>query len=194
MLSAALSSDATGQRFKAYRIGEVLYVPDRAALISEDGEARLEPRLARLLDLLIASNGTVLNRLDILDSVWSDSGSDEALTQAISRLRRYLGRQAIETRPREGYALATQPVGEIAVLESGTGSPKHRFVATPVRYRPALIFAAGLLSGVALSLLLAPVLFSREVLVEEFVGDPAEGGLIRTQAECSLLESSCEVE
>ncbi|WP_417493913.1 winged helix-turn-helix domain-containing protein [Maricaulis sp.] len=68
---------------------------------------RLEPRLAGVLDLLVRRAGAPVTRDEFLESVWDEDGSDEALNQAISRLRRLLGRSdLIQTLPRVGYRLA----------------------------------------------------------------------------------------
>ena len=81
-------------------IGEAIYSPAARALVVADQEQRLEPRLADLLEAFCARPGEVIGRDTLLDEVWGDEGSDEALTQAISRLRQMLG----ETQP-----LASKP-------------------------------------------------------------------------------------
>lgn len=183
-------AEGNRKRFRAERIGAALYVPERTLLICGNENIRLEPRLARLLDMFLASGGRVLTRSEILDTVWPDNGSDEALTQAVSRLRRYLGKHAIETRPREGYLFAERPVATELVLADEP--PRQRFSGLPARVRPALIFTAGMAAGIAVSILLAPVIFSREILIEEMVSEPGEDPrLVRTRAECSLLVSDC---
>tara|TARA_R110000868_G_scaffold51823_10_gene163883 strand:+ start:5937 stop:6524 length:588 start_codon:yes stop_codon:yes gene_type:complete len=83
----------------------------RNCLLEIDGRThRLEPRLAGVLDLLVRRAGAPVTRDEFLDTVWDEDGSDEALNQAISRLRRLLGRaDLIVTLPRVGYRLAIDP-------------------------------------------------------------------------------------
>lgn len=82
---------------------------------------RLEPRLAGVLDLLVRRAGAPVTRDEFLETVWDEDGSDEALNQAISRLRRLLGRSdLILTLPRVGYRLALGPVpAALAGLPTG---------------------------------------------------------------------------
>lgn len=82
---------------------------------------RLEPRLAGVLDLLVRHGGAPVTRDEFLESVWDEDGSDEALNQAISRLRRLLGRSGlIVTLPRIGYRLAIDPApAALAGLPAG---------------------------------------------------------------------------
>lgn len=71
---------------------------------------RLEPRLCGVLALLVQKAGTTVTRDEFLDLVWDGDGSDEALTQTISRLRQLLGdRDLIATIPRIGYQLSAVP-------------------------------------------------------------------------------------
>jgi len=87
-------------------------VVDRfARSVHLDGKAQqLEPRVAGVLDCLVAEAGIPVTRAALLDRVWGADGSDEALTQTVSRLRRMLGESVeIRTQPRVGYVLATKP-------------------------------------------------------------------------------------
>lgn len=89
-----------------FRIG--LTICDlRAALVRRGKrEERLEPRLVGVLALLVQHAPEPVTRDMFLDLVWDGEGSDEALTQAISRLRRiFAGQNAIKTHPRIGYSL-----------------------------------------------------------------------------------------
>ncbi len=91
------------------QIGSAIYHPV-ARQLEINGETQLlEPRLGDLLIRLAGAGGPV-SRETLLDDVWGDEGSDEALTQAISKLRRALGDTArpyrvIETAPKYGYRL-----------------------------------------------------------------------------------------
>ncbi|WP_316819300.1 helix-turn-helix domain-containing protein [Pedobacter nyackensis] len=68
---------------------------------------RLEPRLMKLLCLLIENHGQIVNRSLIIEQIWNDyPGADEGLNQAISGLRKLLEddqKKIIETLPKTGY-------------------------------------------------------------------------------------------
>lgn len=91
------------------QIGSAIYHPVARQLVINGETQLLEPRLGDLLIRLAGAGGPV-SRETLLDDVWGDEGSDEALTQAISKLRRALGDTArpyrvIETAPKYGYRL-----------------------------------------------------------------------------------------
>ncbi|WP_420430774.1 winged helix-turn-helix domain-containing protein [Hyphobacterium sp.] len=178
----------------AYRISGRVYHPAQGLIRTAHGIVRLEPRLARLLDLFVQSPGKALSRSDILDKVWAENGSDEALTQAVSRLRRHLGHDTIRTLPRIGYVLATPPE-PIALDSEPAEEPALPQVAQSPgssRLRMGIAFFAGLATGIALAVLLAPVLMTRQIEIEESVnGLTDETRLIRTTAECSMLVRDC---
>lgn len=91
-------------------LGAAVYDPHSRMLFVGGRRHGLEPRLAGVLALLIARSGAPVTRDEFLDQVWGDAGSDEALTQAVSRLRRLLGdAQAVKTLPRVGYQLGVTP-------------------------------------------------------------------------------------
>lgn len=68
---------------------------------------RLEPRLMKLLCLLIENHGQIVKRSLIIKQIWDDyPGADEGLNQAISGLRKLLEddqKNIIETLPKTGY-------------------------------------------------------------------------------------------
>lgn len=107
----------------------------RSCLLEIGGRShRLEPRLAGVLDLLVRRAGAPVTRDEFLETVWDEDGSDEALNQAISRLRRLLGQAGlIVTLPRLGYRLAVDPA-------------PAALAGLPADNRPALSLPA-LLSG-----------------------------------------------
>ncbi|WP_421785215.1 winged helix-turn-helix domain-containing protein [Hyphobacterium sp.] len=178
-----------------YRIAGRTYIPARGLIRTERGTARLEPRLSRLLDLFIAAPGRELYRGDILDAVWPEQGSDEALTQAVSRLRRHLGHEAIRTLPRIGYVFTAQadPVEvDVDTLAPPTGN-WHSWRRLLSRHRAGAGFAAGLAAGLAMAVLAAPLLFTKQIEIEETIAAPGEDvRIVRTSAACSLLISDCE--
>ena len=75
----------------------------------EKGEVtRLEPRLMKLLGLLVDKPGEVITREFIIKQVWDDyPGANEGLNQAISSLRKLLAdgnKEIIQTLPKQGYS------------------------------------------------------------------------------------------
>ncbi len=68
---------------------------------------RLEPRLMKLLCLLIENRGQIVKREFITNQIWDDyPGAGEGLNQAISGLRKLLEddqKKIIETVPKSGY-------------------------------------------------------------------------------------------
>ncbi|HEX3383940.1 MAG TPA: winged helix-turn-helix domain-containing protein [Mucilaginibacter sp.] len=78
--------------------------------------SRIEPRLMKLLCLLIEHQGKPVSRKTIIKEIWNDyPGGDEGLNQAISVLRKLLDdnqKKIIETLPKTGYCFhgTTGPV------------------------------------------------------------------------------------
>jgi DNA-binding winged helix-turn-helix (wHTH) protein len=81
------------------------------------GAHQIEPRIMRVLLVLVEHAGGVVTRQDLLDEVWADAiVGEEILTRAVSELRRVFGddpRQPayIETIRQHGYRLI-MPVGQ----------------------------------------------------------------------------------
>ena len=105
--------------FKPFNLHFIAVDPSRNTLGVGAQEVRIEPLLMSLLVRLVQAEGATVSRQELLQDVWSnDEGSDEALSQAISRLRKALDRQLqntsrsllagdalIETIPKVGYRL-----------------------------------------------------------------------------------------
>ncbi|MEO1044217.1 MAG: winged helix-turn-helix domain-containing protein [Pseudomonadota bacterium] len=152
-------------------IGSATYFPDARELVVADSAMVLEPRLADLLSCLVAAPGAVA-RDELLNTVWGDAGSDEALTQAISKLRRHLGDEQrpyrlIRTIPKFGYALETAAtIEEPADADRNSTAPLNH----PGRNRS---FYLGMAAGVGLicavillySLLSRPTVIEREMIL-----------------------------
>ena len=153
-----------------FEIGGFQFDPVQRRLKSDRGVRELEPKVSELLMLLIEAND-VVRRDDILDRLWGAAGSDEALTQTASKLRKALGDtqrpyRFLETVPKVGYRLGMPGVPFEAVqrmeiskdLSGGNSrSSLYRFVAGIVRhvgerrlfYRGVAIGAGGSLFAVA---------------------------------------------
>lgn len=166
-LANSLVSLATGPAI----VGGVNFFAEERLLSANGREVRLEPKTAELLTFLVDQMDNPVTREALLDEVWGQDGSDEALTQAISRLRRALkdlGGQpsAIETVPRVGYRLvetehpnpavfSMQP-SEAATPEVAAESGGH----TGWRATHAIAFGAGVLTGVTVIMLIIFIWFT----------------------------------
>lgn len=167
-------------------VGTAIYHAGDRQLLRDGGVHKLEPRLADLLDYLVARRGETVSREELLDAIWRHEGSDEALTQAISRLRRLLGsRELIRTVPREGYRLLMQQ--DVA---PATFIPQHP-VASAFPLRKAMVVGAS--SGLLVIAVALLLLWPRELKVdtEYTIADPGEnGGRVTIRCEGSVEE--CE--
>jgi|GEM_PF-1070522 len=163
-------SNALPQRFC---LGDVLVDGSHNYLVHSDGrEIRLEPRLIRLLTVLAQAGGEPVARTELLAEVSSlPYAGDEALTQAISRLRQALGDTPkaptfIKTIPRKGYVLV-MPVsleGLETKHRSDTGSQIMGLTGPNSSQLLPLLMAGAilLLSGLVVWF----VLFPREIVRE----------------------------
>lgn len=103
---------------------------------------RLEPRLMKLLNLLIENRGQTVKRELIIKEIWDDyPGAEEGLNQAISGLRKLLEddqKKIIETLPKTGYCFhGTIDEADTKRLPGEVIANKH-----PSRpFKPAYIFA-----------------------------------------------------
>ena len=107
MLKTDFTESASNYRFT---IGDVTCDISEGVIEIGNKSIQLEPRLRGVFALLVQRGRTIITRDEFLETVWDNEGSDEALTQAISRLRKILGESTlIETVPRIGYRLALAP-------------------------------------------------------------------------------------
>jgi len=116
-----------------YRFGNFVFDPREGLLRSHDGAAqRLQPKVARLLELLLQTPGRLITHDELLDTIWPDAVvNPEALSQTVSRLRRALGEtrapRHIETLHKRGYrfvneAAAAAEATEAAAEAADTGA------------------------------------------------------------------------
>ncbi|WP_083635151.1 winged helix-turn-helix domain-containing protein [Maricaulis sp. W15] len=160
MTHSSHSADLAVTRF---RIGAA-HCDLLACELVRDGQThRLEPRLAGVLHLLARRGVSPVTRDEFLDTVWEEDGSDEALNQAISRLRRLLGDASlIRTLPRIGYSL-TAPVEAAGALP---GPPPAIWVRDGVQRVLRIVkrpFIGGFLAGAIASALVASALWPRTI-------------------------------
>src|SRR5262245_39514274 len=116
---------------KQARIGEWSVEPALDALRRGGETVRLEPKAMELLVALASRPGQVVSREELLTAVWPGVVvGDEALSQAVTKLRKALGDDAraptyIETISKRGYRL----IAGVEPLDSGPA------MATPVAGR-----------------------------------------------------------
>lgn len=104
-----MDSSFSAESCTAFRAGAVSVYPDLNQLVITGRAVRIEPRLMAVLVALAAATGSTVKRRDLLERIWPEDGADEALTLAVSRLRRALGAHSalIETVPKLGYRLTS---------------------------------------------------------------------------------------
>ncbi len=94
--------------------------PADGSLTSASQSHRLQPRLSKLLAILLANSGELLSREQLIDALWQDKMvNEDALSRCIAELRATLGDKTgqpefIETVPKKGYRFL-QPI------KQGTG-------------------------------------------------------------------------
>ncbi len=99
---------------------------DRAELRTVSGLVKLEPKVFRLLCLLVENNERVISKDEMIAAVWGGRFiSDAAVSTALKAVRKALG----DDGDRQGFIRTVRGVG-------------HRFVA-PVRIRPTEIALSG---------------------------------------------------
>lgn len=112
-------------------IGEIVFDPMCNQLTVGKEVRPLEPRLARLLEMLCEAHGEPIAREELLKAVSTlPHAGDEMLTQAISKLRQALGddpkaSRYIKTVPRRGYALVA-PVSDYAGAQAAAEAKSSR--------------------------------------------------------------------
>ena len=142
----------------AVRVGGWIVHPKLNRMVGPDGEVQIEPRLMGVLVCLAEARGEVISRNDLLDLVWGDViVGEEALTRAVSELRRVLGDDPqnpvyIETIRKGGYRL----LSAVELLASPAGAGPAFTETTPAqgkvrRSGPVRIGVAFVVVALALS-------------------------------------------
>ena len=145
-------SAALGKRF---RISGCLVAPDLDELQRDGQRVRLEPKAMEVLAFLASRPGQVVSRDELLATVWPGVVvDDDALTQAVAKLRKALGDDArspsyVETIAKRGYRL----IARVDML--GDTPLKRKSPWTGVRLRWRAVGAGALLAaGIAVAYLL----------------------------------------
>ncbi|MEO7761895.1 MAG: winged helix-turn-helix domain-containing protein, partial [Casimicrobiaceae bacterium] len=162
------------------QIGDWQVDPDRNALIRSGEAVRLEPKAIEVLILLARSAGKVVGREELLATVWHGViVGDDALTQAIIKLRKALGDSAqrpsyIETISKRGYRLIAPVAATGATTDAGgAGGP---IAAPPARRRKIAVLAG----AVALTLVASVVVFDSggRLALPWPIGTASKGGTV----------------
>ena len=182
------------QKCDAMKIGTALYRPADRLVVQDGREQRLEPRIAAWLDLLAAHPGQTLKRDRLLDDIWGDEGSDEALTQAISRLRHVLGdRSLVRTEPRKGYSLIVEPEMVSLARHDAETSPSVEMPRSDPARIVRIAFACGVAVGLLVAMLVAAIMWPRPVTIFEEVSQlPGEEPTSRTVRCDGETPEACE--
>ena len=115
-----------------FRLGPWLVQADLNRITGPGGAHQIEPRIMRVLLVLVEAGGGVVSRQDLLDEVWADTVvGEEILTRAVSELRRVFGddprRPAfIETIRQHGYRLLVPAVPEAVPQAMPAPAPAAR--------------------------------------------------------------------
>ena len=126
-------------RESPFRVGEWTAEPAWNRIRRNGDTLKLEPRVMRLLATLAAAPGRPLSRQQLLDFVWPDVlVNEEALSRAVSQLRRALGDEPraprfVETVHKGGYCL-------IAPVSDGPAQPRAELEPKPAKTRFRLIW------------------------------------------------------
>jgi len=104
-----MKANLTPTSINPCQFGDWRFDPEDGQLTSNYKQVRLQPRLAKLLAILVANVDTLLSRDELIAILWRDkSVNDEALSRCIAELRSALGDKSnapiyIETIPKKGY-------------------------------------------------------------------------------------------
>jgi adenylate cyclase len=132
---AAVGTDIAKAARGTFRVGPWQVDPARNELEKEGTTVRLEPKAIEVLAYLAARPGDVVPREEMLLAIWPGViVGDDALTQAIIKLRRALGDDAhkptyIETISKRGYRLVA-PV-ELSIAPRTGPKPRLRKFLSP---------------------------------------------------------------
>lgn len=95
---------------KPFYINDRFFIDPSSNLFTDkinNKETRIEPRIMEVLCLLSGKANHTITREELVTVVWKDyGGGDEALTQAISAIRKLLtdtNKELIQTIPKKGY-------------------------------------------------------------------------------------------
>lgn len=94
-----------------YQIGKYRFLPTQSCLIYEEAHQSLTAKEAKVLEMLCKQKGNIVNREEILTSIWgiSDFYSSRSLDVFISKLRKYLAKDTgITLQVHKGIGISLQ--------------------------------------------------------------------------------------
>jgi DNA-binding winged helix-turn-helix (wHTH) protein len=116
-----------------YRFDDIEVDPASARVLASGRAIALEPKAFKILIFLLESRGRLVEKRELLETVWSDTFvTENALTRAIAQLRKALGDDArearyIETVPTLGYRFiaSVETLSRPATEPAQTGRTRH---------------------------------------------------------------------
>jgi Tol biopolymer transport system component/DNA-binding winged helix-turn-helix (wHTH) protein len=135
-------------RSAPFRVGDWLAEPAWHRIRRGEETIKLEPRVMRLLETLAAAPGQPLSRPALMDRVWPDvTVNEEALSRAVSQLRRALGDDPREPRylqtVHKGYCLIAA-VADAAGEAAAPGAPATKGHSRNIPWPLLLLLLTGL--------------------------------------------------
>lgn len=106
-----------------YQFGDFRFDAERRVLWKNNEAVSLPPRATDVLAILVRDHGQLVERDQLLQSVWRDAVVEEGnLNNAISSLRKVLGgKEIIQTIPRRGYRFTAQTMELVDEMEPEAG-------------------------------------------------------------------------
>ncbi len=127
-------------------------------LSSPEGESViLEPRLSKLMYILMRHVDRIVSRAHLVNNVWQDTVvNDESLTRAIADLRKTLKKNfnsgiSINTVPKRGYILNLQPVNRVYAFKVRIKHPIRTAIVSTLLLGIFLLWFTGYLKFVAVN-------------------------------------------
>ncbi|MBO3697666.1 winged helix-turn-helix domain-containing protein [Roseivirga sp. E12] len=117
----------------------------------------LEPRLSKLMYVLMLHMDRIVSRSHLVNNVWQDTVvNDESLTRAIADLRKILKKNfysgiSIDTVPKRGYMLNLKPVDRVYALKLRIKRPIRTAVISSLLLGIFLLWYSGYLKFVAIN-------------------------------------------
>ena len=143
--------DEANRAGRRLRVGEWRVDPSRNELSRNGETVRLEPKAIEVLEALARKRGEVVAREELLAAVWPGVVvGDDALTQAIIKLRKALGDDAhrpryIETISKRGYRL----IAAVSRDDAGRTGPAATGGGWFVRHKRLTLSIGGVVTAIA---------------------------------------------
>ena len=96
------------EKYRAVRVGNITFDPDRMILRNGDGAIELTPIELRIVSLLFSNINKVVTRNTLLDKIWDWTGNfvdDHTVTVYLNRIREKIGSDIITTVKGIGYRI-----------------------------------------------------------------------------------------